>query len=335
MVLVGEIRDVETAETAIQASLTGHLVLSTLHTNDAPTAVTRLVDMGVEPYKLASALRGVVAQRLLRRLCPICKEEQKGTVTPRMKKFIPDGTRLFQAVGCPECATTGYRGRFSIVEVLTMTPEVKRMVGGGATASSISDHARRMGMGSLFDCGLRHVIDGETTVDELLRVTDIPMDDTAPGSPEPPPTQTLRPEPGRAVAPAAAAPPASAPAPVAAPAPGGPRAPAIDLGFSFDLLDEIDGAAAAGDNRPSRGRTILLVEDEDQLRRVMRDLLEREGYTVAEARDGVQALDAVDRHAPDLIMLDLNLPGLDGYGVLQQLRSRPQTAQIQIGRAHV
>ena len=132
VVLVGEIRDQETAQIAVQASLTGHLVLSTLHTNDAPNAVTRLVDMGMEAYKIASALRGVVAQRLMRRLCPSCRAAGHRARCPSgVARFIPAGTPLYQAVGCPDCAMTGYRGRFSIVEVLTMTPELERRIGAG------------------------------------------------------------------------------------------------------------------------------------------------------------------------------------------------------------
>src|SRR3989440_736341 len=114
VVLVGEIRDKETAQIAVQASLTGHLVLSTLHTNDAANAVTRLVDIGVEAYKIAAALRGVVAQRLMRRLCPTCKEVWMETPPDRLKPWIPKGTPLYRAAGCPDCAMTGYRGRFSI-----------------------------------------------------------------------------------------------------------------------------------------------------------------------------------------------------------------------------
>lgn len=323
VVLVGEIRDIETAETAIQASLTGHLVLSTLHTNDAATAVTRLVDMGVEAYKLSSALRGVVAQRLLRRLCPVCREADTAPVPPRMRKWIPEGTPLFKAVGCPECATTGYRGRVSIAEVITMTPELKRVVAGGGNASQLTDGARRAGMLSLFHCGLRHVIAGTSTVEELLRVTEVPVED------EPRPADVVE-TPPRGVAPVAgavAAPPPQVVVVQAPPAVVAP-APAAGLDLSFDLVDELHDAL---NGAPSgRGRRILLVEDEDGLRRVMKDLLEREGYAVAEARDGVAAIDECDRMAPDLIMLDLNLPGLDGYGVLQQLRSRKATKDIPV-----
>ncbi len=325
VVLVGEVRDHETAQIAVQASLTGHLVLSTLHTNDAPNAVTRLVDMGMEAYKIASALRGIIAQRLMRRLCPICRQESRDSVPNRIKRYIPEGTALFRAVGCPDCAMTGYRGRFSIVEVLTMNAELERRIGAGLTADKIAEAARANGMKSLWESGLRHVLAGETTVEELLRVTDVPQEE---GSA---PVYRVTPVAGIPVAPPTSH---AAPASPAHPhANGSPPAsiPGVDL--SFELLDEpatVEPVMPASGARPGEGRCVLLVEDEDQLRRVMKDLLERDGYKVAEARDGAQALDEVDRSAPDLIMLDLNLPGLDGYGVLQRLRARPNTSQIPV-----
>src|SRR5215212_9973661 len=180
VVLVGEIRDKETAQIALQASLTGHLVLSTLHTNDAANTVTRLVDMGMESYKIAPALRGVVAQRLMRRLCPACRVVSTEPIGGALARFIPAGATLYQAVGCSECSMTGYRGRFSIVEVLTMNPELERRIGEGATAEKISEAARAAGMRSLFDSGLRHVLAGESTLEELLRVTDVPHEETKP-----------------------------------------------------------------------------------------------------------------------------------------------------------
>ena len=309
VVLVGEIRDHETAQIAVQASLTGHLVLSTLHTNDASNAVTRLVDMGMEAYKIASALRGVVAQRLMRRLCPACREEATDAVPERLHKHLPKDGALFRAVGCHECAMTGYRGRFCIVEVLTMSPELEQRIGAGATADRIGEAARASGMRSLWESGLRHVLDGESTVDELLRVTDVPHDEAGP----------------RASSPSVAAPPGPPLVPSTPPA-----SLATEFGESlFELVEDIAPPAESATG-PGRGRCVLLVEDEEQLRRVMKDLLEREGYRVVEARDGAQALDEVDRHAPDLILLDLNLPGLDGYGVLQRLRSRASTSEIPV-----
>lgn len=308
VVLLGEIRDQETAKIAVQASLTGHLVLSTLHTNDAPNAVTRLVDMGLEAYKLASALRGIVAQRLMRRLCPTCREPHTGEIPAKLRRFIPEGATLYRSVGCPDCSMTGYRGRYSIVEVLTMNQELERRIGAGATADKIAEAARENGMKSLWESGLRHVLAGDSALDELLRVTGAPVSDGSISA---------------AAASSSAAPVPRHSAPVAPAAPAAP-AQAMDLSTAFDLVD--DGHKPA----TKRQATILLVDDEDQLRRVMRDLLEREGYAVAEARDGVQALDEVDRHAPDVIVLDLNLPGLDGYTVLSQLRSRQHTREIPV-----
>jgi type II secretory ATPase GspE/PulE/Tfp pilus assembly ATPase PilB-like protein/CheY-like chemotaxis protein len=315
VVLVGEIRDRETAQIALQASLTGHLVLSTLHTNDAPNAMTRLMDMGMEPYKIASALRGVIAQRLMRRLCQACVEPREEPVPERLARLIPPGTNLRRAVGCPECAMTGYRGRFSIMEVLTMNSELERRIGEGSTADLIAEAARANGMRSLFESGLRHVLAGDSTLEELLRVADLPSEET-------------RRPPARSAGRAAAPPPTAAPPP-AAPAKADASL-ALDFAHELELVEDLrDGAAPATATRGA-GTCVLLVEDEDQLRRVMKDLLERDGYTVAEARDGVQALDQVDRFAPDLIILDLNLPGLDGYSVLTQLRSRPATRSIPV-----
>jgi type IV pilus assembly protein PilB len=317
VVLVGEIRDQETAQIALQASLTGHLVLSTLHTNDAPNAVTRLVDMGMEPYKIASALRGVIAQRLMRRLCKACEEPREEPVPDRLARFIPPGTKLLRGVGCPECTMTGYRGRFSILEVLTMNADLERRIGQGATADIIAEGAREYGMRSLFESGLRHVLAGDSTLEELLRVADVPREEEV----------TRRP--GRSARQAAAPPSAPASPPPAASARAEPSF-SLDFADSLELVDELPDGAAPASGARGTGTCVLLVEDEDQLRRVMRDLLEREGYTVAEARDGVQALDQVDRLAPDVIILDLNLPALDGYSVLTQLRSRPATRSIPI-----
>ena len=320
VVLIGEIRDQETAQIALQASLTGHLVLSTLHTNDAPNAVTRLVDMGMEPYKIASALRGVVAQRLMRRLCQVCVEPSEEPLPERVARFIPPGTRLFRGVGCPDCAMTGYRGRFSVMEVLTMNSDLERLIGQGATADHIADAGRANGMRSLFDSGLRHVLAGESSLEELLRVTDVPQETGGTRVPRERPSDRARTAP---VPPTSAAAP---PSPIAATTAGA----SLDFAEALELVDDVPAGDAARPAGRGAGTCVLLVEDEDQLRRVMKDLLERDGYTVAEARDGVQALDQVDRFAPDVIILDLNLPGLDGYSVLTQLRSRPATRGIPV-----
>jgi type II secretory ATPase GspE/PulE/Tfp pilus assembly ATPase PilB-like protein/ActR/RegA family two-component response regulator len=322
VVLVGEVRDRETAQIAVQASLTGHLVLSTLHTNDAPNAVTRLVDIGLEAFKIGSALRGVVAQRLMRTLCDTCKEVWVDPIPHKLQKWIPEGSPLFRAVGCPECAMTGYRGRFSIVEILKMTPEVERRIAAGETADRIAHAAIKGGMQSLWESGLAHVLKGDSTVDELLRVVDVPSEDEE-GSDSAKPAResgkVKRSSGGIAAPPQART---SAPTVDVTVSSQPPAAPVLD--GSFELLETEEDEAVPIDAK------VLLVDDEDQLRRVVRDLLERDGYHVTEARDGVEALDQIDRHAPDIIVLDLNLPGLDGYGVLSHLRSRPATAGIPV-----
>ena len=314
VVLVGEIRDKETAQIAVQASLTGHLVLSTLHTNDAANAVTRLVDIGVESYKIAASLRGVVAQRLMRKLCLTCKEVWIEAPPERLRRWIPKGTPLYRAAGCPDCAMTGYRGRFSILEILTMTPELERLIAAGEVADRIAEAAQRGGMKSLWDSGLAHVTRGESTLEELTRVVDIPDEPEAP-----PPPETRASRGGTGVR--------------RTPAPGTftvPPEPAAPVSTVFDLLEEQAPPARRSGAHGQPASKVLLVDDEDSLRKVMRDLLERDGYVVTEARDGVQALDQVDRVGPDIIVLDLNLPGLDGYGVLSHLRSRPATANIPV-----
>ncbi len=317
VVLVGEIRDRETAQIAVQASLTGHLVLSTLHTNDAVNAVTRLVDIGVEAYKIAAALRGVIAQRLMRKLCPTCKQVWMEVPPERLRRWLPTGTPLYRAAGCPDCAMTGYRGRFSVVEVLTITPEVERRIAAGETADQIAIAARRAGMTSLWDSGLAHVLRGETTVDELTRVVEVPQEDE-----EPPPATAPGRRSGATRQPPLPAGAATLGVETSVPAPA-------TLGADFELLEEPAPPRRSGPHGELAPK-VLLVDDEDSLRKVMRDLLERDGYVVAEARDGVQALDQVDRVGPDIIVLDLNLPGLDGYGVLSHLRSRPATAEIPV-----
>jgi general secretion pathway protein E len=172
VVMIGEIRDLETARIAVQASLTGHLVLATLHTNDAASAVTRLVDMGVEPYLLASALVGVLAQRLVRQLCPSCRTEQLITdMERRSLSRAYSGVTSWHAVGCPECGGTGYRGRTGIHELLIMNDALQAMVHDGVSDQAIRDHARAGGMRTLREDGNRLVVSGVTSVEEVISAT--------------------------------------------------------------------------------------------------------------------------------------------------------------------
>ena len=188
VLLIGEIRDRETAEIAIQASLTGHLVLSTLHTNDAASAVTRLIDIGVAPYKIATAVKGVIAQRLVRRLCAKCRRRAGAHSIPPIALAVGEAAHghashadldeRFERVGCPACGGTGYLGRVAIVEVLLGSAEFERCVAAGQPAERIAEAARREGMSSLWTSGVARVRAGDTTAAELRRVA---TPDAAPG----------------------------------------------------------------------------------------------------------------------------------------------------------
>jgi general secretion pathway protein E len=177
IIMVGEIRDIETAEMAVQAALTGHLVLSTLHTNDAPTAITRLLDLGVPPYLLQSTVIGVMAQRLVRTLCPHCKkagglraEDEalwQGLVAPWKSK---KPAQLYHPVGCLECRNTGYMGRIGLYEIMPMSPELKSMVSANTDLGKLRERAMKAGMQPLRIAGARKVAAGLTTIEEVLNV---------------------------------------------------------------------------------------------------------------------------------------------------------------------
>lgn len=185
VILIGEIRDQETAQIAVQASLTGHLVFSTLHTNDAAGALTRLVDMGVEPYLVASSLEAVLAQRLVRLLCPHCREVDT-TPTARAYKAklgLPVDTTVYRAVGCRECRQTGYFGRRAIFEWMDASNEIRALILQNASTDVIRDAARRSGMRTLAEDGRRLVQEGVTTIEEVLSVTTV--HELAPVAPAP------------------------------------------------------------------------------------------------------------------------------------------------------
>lgn len=177
VIMIGEMRDLETARIAIQSALTGHLVLSTLHTNDAASGVTRLLDMGLEDYLITSTVNGILAQRLVRRLCDHCKEPYE--VLPEVAKeagllpFVPEGEKpiLHRAVGCERCSGLGYRGRLAIMEFLMVSDEVRRLILNHAQAKEIEAQARKEGMLTMYQDGVRKALRGITTLEEVLRVT--------------------------------------------------------------------------------------------------------------------------------------------------------------------
>ncbi|HTL27777.1 MAG TPA: type II secretion system ATPase GspE, partial [Tepidisphaeraceae bacterium] len=174
VVMLGEIRDAETARIAVQASLTGHLVLSTLHTNDAPSSITRLINIGVEPYLISAALNAVLAQRLVRKVCPHCKEEF--TPSDDMKEFLTlqgfASDKTFRGKGCDRCRKTGYSGRLGIYELLVMDDSLRDMVTSNPDVNHLRKLCRERGLVTLREDGFRKVMNGLTTVDEILRVTE-------------------------------------------------------------------------------------------------------------------------------------------------------------------
>ncbi|MBA7567086.1 hypothetical protein ES708_08786 [subsurface metagenome] len=174
IMLVGEIRDKETAEIAVQAALTGHIVLSTLHTNDAPSSVIRLVDMGIEPFLISSSVIGIIAQRLVRKICPKCKKEIK--ITPDIEKILNEyeignnEITLYKGEGCPYCKDTGYKGRVAIFELMVITENIREMIIKNVSTGKLREAAIKEGMCLLKLDGIKKVCEGVTTIDEVLRV---------------------------------------------------------------------------------------------------------------------------------------------------------------------
>src|SRR5260221_12750181 len=177
VIMVGEMRDLETAEIAIRAALTGHLVFSTLHTNDAPSAFTRLIDMGIEPFLVASSVEAIMAQRLVRTICSHCKTEQKVERDYLRRIGFPaneiETARFYHGVGCEQCRQLGYQGRLGIYELLILNEALRPLILNRSPASTIAQRAIEAGMRSLRTDGWNKVKAGSTTIEEVLRVTQI------------------------------------------------------------------------------------------------------------------------------------------------------------------
>jgi type IV pilus assembly protein PilB len=175
IIMVGEVRDFETAEIAVKAALTGHLVLSTLHTNDAPATISRLLNMGVEPFLITASVNLVLAQRLARKVCLDCKRPQEidkqALLDLGMSEEQTQGATVFKGMGCATCNSTGYKGRVALYEVMRFSEDLKEMVLTGASAAELKAAAIKKGMATLRASGIRKVLEGVTTPEEILRVT--------------------------------------------------------------------------------------------------------------------------------------------------------------------
>jgi CheY-like chemotaxis protein len=295
VILVGEIRDQETADIALQAAQTGHLLLSTLHTNDAPATITRLFDLGIQPFLVASSILGILAQRLVRRPCPSCAVRELPSAEAIEKagglSRLPADGQWVIARGCPKCLQTGAKGRIGIHEVLEVNDEVRDLIAGRATEQAIRKAAKRAGMRSMFEDGLEKSAQGLTTLDEVLRVVSPEESSDAPTR-----TQALE------------VPPGSGPAPVA---------PAA-------------GPVGQPKQASSDHRRVLVVEDSATVSSVVKYFLELDGFDVLIAGDGVVGLEMALREHPDLIVSDVNMPSMGGVAMVKALRVDPRMSDVRI-----
>ena len=309
VILVGEIRDPETAEIAAQAGMTGHMVLSTLHTTDAVGAVARLSELGLDPSVIASTLRGVVGQRLVRTFCPSCVRDtrSKWELDPAEQALV-DRTGVLPArwaPGCPDCRDTGFRGRTPVLELLPIDREFARAIARDADESELRDLLAARGHRALVDGGLDRVRDGATSLLEIDRVIGFPESVRASA-------EEAAPAPGEltaAVVEAMAAPPASF---------GASDATVIDLvGRKRDRSPDDPG--------------ILVVDDDAGTRLIITTTLRKSGWRVVEAEDGVEALERLrEDRGIRLVTLDLNMPRMGGMEVLRHLRADPVLSHVPV-----
>jgi type IV pilus assembly protein PilB len=327
VILVGEIRDRETAQIACQAAQTGHLVLSTVHTNDASATVTRLIDLGIEPFAAAAALTLLVSQRLARRVCRDCGAAYTPTQEELQELDLPAGAfSLRHGSGCGSCRQTGYSGRIGIYEVIPVTAPVAKLIETGGSESAIRQQARTLGCATLFEDAIAKLRAGHTTVEEITRVVQA---DEGPRCPTcrrevaedfsvcPHCSATLRLcctgcnkvlTPGWLTCPYCGA--------------AAPRALGVEpSGLAADPPTQ----AGAPQPWPSGARTYkaLVVDDQLDARNIVRMTLERArlGLTVITAQDGPEALALVEVERPDIVILDVSMPGMDGFEVCRRLRA--------------
>jgi len=302
IILVGEIRDQETAGIALEAAQTGHLLLSTLHTNDAPATVSRLFDLGIEPFLVASSLIGILAQRLVQRSCPFCAGPQAPSAEAVEKiggpERLPADAKWLAGRGCKECKQSGFKGRLAIHELLQVTDELRELITRRAPEHELRKAARAAGMRTLVEDGITKAAEGLTTLEAVLKV--VAFDDSSAANDE-----------QRDVA-------------------AGDHAPSArdeELQVDDEILPAAIPAAAGGAKQEER---ILIVEDSRTIASVVKYYLELEGFEVAVAKNGLIGLEMAKRELPQAIVTDVNMPGMDGMAMVKALRADPQTRDIAI-----
>ncbi len=287
IIMIGEIRDSETAEVAFRAALTGHLVLSTLHTNDTVSTITRLVDMQVPPFLISSALLAVVSQRLARKICPGCRAPGKAdeSLLKNLPYNLSNLDSLQQGQGCSQCEQTGYKGRVGIYELLFFTPEIRELVAQGATEGEIRKKATAQGMGSLLEDGINKIFKGATTLEEVISVGYWEESSTS-----------------------------DSPGPLSA----------------SERADSSEKAKRPKAKNSSSRPTIVFSDDDPAIREAVCLTLEALSCHVITAVDGQEGWEKIQAHLPDLIISDIQMPRLDGYGLLKKVRTDLQTAFIPV-----
>ncbi len=292
IVMVGEIRDQETAVTAFQAAQTGHLVFSTLHTNDAPAAVVRLMDLGIDPFLVSSSLVAVIGQRLVRKICESCKApdklppEQLEEIRPYIgnKKDVV----FWKGEGCDTCHHTGYSGRLGLFEILTLTSTLKEVIGSGVSSEQLKKTAQKEGYHVMSFDGIQKALQGLTTIEEVFRVA--------------PPEITVD-----------------------------SQTPDTDSPAQEDLIpkdeDTSEDACSFTTDCPTE---ILVVDDNLVVLKLLRHLLESEDYLVITAENGVEALKLASTENPDIIVTDYEMPEMDGVMLIKKLKSNIATRSIPI-----
>lgn len=304
VILVGEIRDQETAGIALEAAQTGHLLLSTLHTNDAPASITRLLDLGIEPFLISSALIGILAQRLVRKPCPRCSEPRQPSADAIEKAGgaarLPADAKWVAGRGCEECNHSGVKGRMAIHELLVVNEEVRELITRRASEHAIRKAARDASMRTLLEDGIAKAAAALTTLEDVVRV--VAADDGA----------ALKEDSTK---------------PVSAP-------PAVRQIHEEIEVDSSEAPPAASTEAPDADsgerQRVLVVEDSRTILAVVKYFLELEGFSVLEAKDGQTGLGVAKRDHPDVIVTDCNMPGMDGMTMVREIRADPSTRDIAV-----